>query len=55
MTDNYYTTVKVAIHMWVKYGWTIVGTIVGTDKVTRGHGDWREGMEEIYLKGDWST
>jgi len=35
VTDNYYTTVKLAIHMWVKYGWTNVGTIIGTDKVTR--------------------
>jgi hypothetical protein len=39
VTDNYYTTVKLAIHMWVKYGWTIVGTIVSTDKVTRTNHD----------------
>ncbi len=35
MTDNYYTTVKLAKHMFERYGWTIVGTIVPTDKVTR--------------------
>ncbi len=35
VTDNYYTTVKLAKHMVEQYGWTIVGTIVPTDKVTR--------------------
>ena len=31
-TDNYYTSVKLAKHMFKKYGWTIVGTVVPTDK-----------------------
>jgi hypothetical protein len=34
VTDDYYTTVKLAKHMFEQYGWTIVGTIVPTDKVT---------------------
>ena len=31
-TDNYYTSVKLAKHMYENYGWTIVGTISATDK-----------------------
>lgn len=31
-TDNYYTSVKLAKLLFEKYGWTIVGTIVPTDK-----------------------
>ena len=31
-TDNYYTSVKLAIHMFEKFGWTMVGTISLTDK-----------------------
>jgi hypothetical protein len=34
-TDNYYTSVKLAKHMFLKYGWTIVGTIISTDKKSR--------------------
>ena len=34
-TDNYYTLVKLAKHMFIKYGWTIMGTIVSTDKKSR--------------------
>ena len=34
-TDNYYTSVKLAKHMFEKYGWTIVGTISATDKKSR--------------------
>jgi hypothetical protein len=39
VTDNYHTTVKLAKHMFEQYGWTIVGTIVPTDKVTRADKD----------------
>jgi len=31
-TDNYYTSVKLAKHMFEKYQWTIIGTILPTDK-----------------------
>ena len=34
-TDNYYTSVKLAKHMYENYGWTIVGTISATDKKSR--------------------
>ena len=34
-TDNYFTSVKLTNHMFKKYGWTIVGTIVPTDKKSR--------------------
>jgi hypothetical protein len=34
-TDNNYTTVALANHMFEKYGWTIVATIVPTDKLTQ--------------------
>jgi len=34
-TDNYYTSVKLAKHMFNNYGWTIVGTISPTDKKSR--------------------
>jgi hypothetical protein len=33
--DNYYTSVKLAKHLFEKYRWTMVGTIVPTDKKTR--------------------
>ena len=38
-TDNYYTSVKLAKHMFEKFGWTIVGTIVPTDKKSRADED----------------
>jgi len=31
-TDKYYTSVKLAKHMFLRYGWAIVGTIVSADK-----------------------
>ena len=31
-TNNYYTSMKLAMHMFETYGWTIVGTIVPTNK-----------------------
>ena len=34
-TDNYYTSVKLVKHMFIKYGWSVVGTIVPTDKKSR--------------------
>jgi len=34
-TDNYYTSMKLAKHLFEKYKWTMVGTIVLTDKKTR--------------------
>ena len=34
-TVNYCTSVKLAKHMITKYGWTIVGTIVPTEKKSR--------------------
>jgi len=34
-TDNYYTSVKLVKHMFEQYGWTIVETIVPTDKKSR--------------------
>ena len=34
-TDNYYTSVKLAKHLFEKYGWTMVGTISPTDKKSR--------------------
>jgi hypothetical protein len=33
-TDNYYTSIKLAKHLFEKYRWTLVGTIVPTDKKT---------------------
>ena len=33
--DNYYTSVKLAKHMFEKYNWTIVCTISPTDKKSR--------------------
>jgi hypothetical protein len=35
VTDNYYTTVNLARHIFERYGWTIVGTVVPMDKKTR--------------------
>ena len=34
-TDNYYTSVKLAKHVFEKYSWTIVGTIFPIDKKSR--------------------
>lgn len=34
-TDNFYTSMKLAMHMFEKYGWTICGTIVPTEKKSR--------------------
>jgi hypothetical protein len=36
-TDNYYTSVSLAKHLFVKYGWTLCGTstMTPTDKKTR--------------------
>ncbi len=34
-TDNWYTSMKLAKLMFVKYGWTICGTITPTDKKSR--------------------
>ena len=34
-TNNYYTSIKLAKHLFEKYRWTLVGTIVPTDKKTR--------------------
>ena len=34
-TDTYYTSIKLAKHLFEKYRWTLVGTIVPTDKKTR--------------------
>jgi hypothetical protein len=38
-TDNYYTSVALADHLFVKYGWTICGTMTPTDKKTRSRRD----------------
>ncbi len=35
MLDNFYTTANLAWHMFERYGWTLVGTVVPTDKKTR--------------------
>ena len=34
-TDNWYTSVKLAIHLFQTFGWTMVGTISPTDKKSR--------------------
>ena len=34
-TDNYYTSIKLAKHMFDKYGWSVVGTTVPTEKKDR--------------------
>jgi hypothetical protein len=34
-TNNYYMSMKLAQHLFKKYRWTMVGTIVPTDKKTR--------------------
>ena len=36
---NYYTLMTIAKHMFNKYGWTVVGTIVPTDKKSRADHD----------------
>jgi hypothetical protein len=33
-TDNYYTSMKLAMHLFEKYRWTMVGIVVPTDKKT---------------------
>jgi len=38
-TDNYYTSVKLAKHMFDQYGWTIMGIIVPTNKESREDND----------------
>jgi len=38
-TDNYYTSVKLAKHMFNESGWTIVGKILPTDKKSRADED----------------
>ncbi|KAL9183005.1 hypothetical protein ACHAXT_004792, partial [Thalassiosira profunda] len=35
VTDNWYTSLRLAMHFFEKYGWTIVGTINPTDKKSR--------------------
>jgi hypothetical protein len=34
-TDNYYTSVSLAEHLFVNYEWTLCGTMIPTDKKTR--------------------
>ena len=36
---NYYTLMTIAKHMFNKYGWTVVGTIVPTDNKSRSNHD----------------
>jgi hypothetical protein len=43
-TDKYYTSMKLAKHLFEKYRWTMVGTIVLTDKKTR------EDHDIVFLK-----
>ena len=38
-TDNYYTSMVLAKHIFNKYGWTIAGTIIPTDKKSRADHD----------------
>lgn len=38
-TDNYYTSIKLAKHLFEKYGWTFCGTITPTDKKSRSSHD----------------
>ena len=38
-TDTYYTSIKLAKHMYEKHGWTIVGTISPTKKKQRNKED----------------
>jgi len=38
-TDNYYTSIKLAKHMFEQYGWTVCGTIVPTEKKHRENED----------------
>ena len=38
-TNNYYTSMALAKHMFENYGWTIVGTICTTDKKSRQNHD----------------
>ena len=34
-TENWYTTMRLAVHLFETYGWTMVGTITPTDKKSR--------------------
>ena len=34
-TDNYYTSIKLAKHMFEQYGWTMIGTFVPSEKKHR--------------------
>ncbi len=38
-SDNCYTSVKMAKHLYEKYGWTLVGTVVPTEKTSRSDED----------------
>ncbi len=38
-SDNYYTSVKMAKHLYKKYWWTLVGTVVPTEKTSRSDED----------------
>ncbi len=38
-SDNYYTSVKMAKHLYKKYRWTLVGTVVPTEKTSRSDED----------------
>jgi hypothetical protein len=38
-SDNYYTSVKIAKHLCKKYQWTLVGTVVPTEKTSRSDQD----------------
>ena len=55
--DNYYTSIKLAKHMYEKYGWIIVGTIVPTDRKYREADDFPflklENGAQDSVKCDW--
>ncbi len=38
-SDNYYTSIRMAKHLYEKYSWSLVGTIVPTDKKQRADED----------------
>ena len=38
-TDNWYTSMDLAKHLYEKYGWTLVGTMTPADKKARGDTD----------------
>jgi hypothetical protein len=37
--NNYYTSMSLAKHLYNKYRWTCIGTIIPTEKKERGHHD----------------